>query len=184
MISSRIQPLCPGIYSPRRHILWPAAALLISWVAAMSAAAQTSPVTADSARPQAEIIGGAWVYSTSGEYHNVREDLVDAIQSYGMVVSYTAHAAAMLERTAEAVGAIKQVFSFADTLLFCKADLTYQLTLTNPHNLVLCPYAISVYALRDDEDTIYISFRKPDLNIPQYAAVHQLLEDIVLEAIE
>ena len=181
MIKSRIQPPASRLSSPRWRIFGPAATLLLAWLAAMSAGAQTAPV---SSTPQAEIIGGAWVYSTAGEYHNVREDVIDAIQSYGMVVSYTAHAAAMLERTAEAVGAIKQVFAFADTLLFCKADLTYELTLSNPHNLVLCPYAISVYALRDDEDTIYISFRKPDLHIPQYAAVHQLLEDIVLEAIE
>ena len=169
---------------PYRRTFWPAAALLISWLVAMSASGQTSPVNTDSARPQAEINGGAWVYSTSGEYHNVRDDLVDAIESYGMVVSYTAHTAAMLERTAEAVGAIKQVYAFADTLLFCKADLTYQLTLANPHNLVLCPYAIAVYTLRNNSDTVYISFRKPDLHIPEYAAVHQLLEDIVLEVIE
>ncbi len=183
MIHAPTQPPCAGLFSRRLCILRPAATLFIFWVTALSASAQTEPAI-DPARPQAEIIGGAWVYSTEGEYHNVREDVVDAIQSYGMVVSYTAHAAAMLERTAEAVGAIKRVYAFADTLLFCKADLTYQLTLAHPHSLVLCPYAISVYSLRDDEDTIYISFRKPDLHIPQYAPVHQLLEDIVLEAIE
>jgi len=169
------------MYDPRRRTFWPVAALFISWIVATSAAGQTSP---DSAGPQAEINGGAWIYRTAGEYHNVRDDLVDAIESYGMVVSYTAHTAAMLERTAEAVGAIKQVYAFADTLLFCKADLTYKLTLANPHNLVLCPYAIAVYSLRDDKDTVYISFRKPDLHVPEYAAVHQLLEDIVLQVIE
>jgi hypothetical protein len=183
-MDSRIQFAVHRLYSPRRRLFRAAAALLISWVATMSAAAQIESVTADSAKPRAEIKGGAWVYSTTGEYHNVRDDLVDAIESYGMVVSYTAHTAAMLERTAEAVGAIKKVYAFADTLLFCKADLTYKLTLANPHNLVLCPYAIAVYSLRDDKDTIYISFRKPDLHVPEYAAVHQLLEDIVLEVIE
>jgi hypothetical protein len=183
-MDSRIQFAVHRLYSPRRCIFWPTAALLIAWVAAMSAWAQPEPAKTNSDRPQAEINGGAWVYSTSGEYHNVRDDLVDAIESYGMVVSYTAHTAAMLERTAEAVGAIKKVYAFADTLLFCKADLTYKLTLANPHNLVLCPYAIAVYSLRDDKDTIYISFRKPDLHVPEYAAVHQLLEDIVLEVIE
>ena len=143
----------------------------------------TGPVySADRAQPNKS--GAAWVYSTQGEYNNVRDDLVDAIESYGMVVSYTAHAAAMLERTAGAVGAIKQVYEFADILLFCKANTTYDLTLANPHNIVLCPYGIAVYSLREDKDTVYISFRKPNLNIPEWAAVHHLLEEIVSEVVD
>ncbi len=126
----------------------------------------------------------AWVYSTKGEYNNVRQDVVDAIESYGLVVSYTAHAAAMFERTAGAVGAIKRVYDFADILLFCKADISYQLTLADPHNLVMCPYTIAVYSLRDEKHKVYISFREPDLDIPDYAAVHQLLEDIVSEVVD
>ena len=134
-------------------------------------------------KQQPQKTGVAWVYHTQGEYNNVRQDLVDAIESYGMVVSYTAHAAAMFERTAGAVGAIKKVYDFADILLFCKANTGYQLTLADPHNLVLCPYAIAVYSLRDDKDTIYVSFRRPELNAPEYASVLQLLEDIVSEVV-
>jgi len=147
-------------------------------------AASVSAQAGESAGLQPDKSGAAWVYKTQGEYHNVKEDLVDAIESYGMVVSYTAHAAAMLERTAGAVGAIKKVYDFADILLFCKANTTYDLTLANPHNIVLCPYAIAVYTLREDKDTVYISFRKPNLDIPEWAVVHQLLEEIVSEVIE
>jgi len=155
----------------QRNSLISAAALLIFWAACATAHAQ------DSDRQQAEKSGAAWVYSTQGEYHNVKQDLVDAIESYGMVVSYTAHAAAMLERTAGAVG-------FADILLFCKANTTYDLTLANPHNIVLCPYAIAVYSLREEKGRVYVSFRKPNLDIPEWAVVHQLLEEIVSEVID
>jgi len=144
----------------------------------------TASGTASAQRQQPEKTPVAWVYHTEGEYNNVRQDLVDAIESYGMVVSYTAHAASMFERTAKAVGAIKKVYDFADILLFCKANTGYELTLANPHNLVLCPYAIAVYSLRDDKNAIYVSFRKPDLAIPEYAAVLQLLEDIVSEVVD
>lgn len=161
-----------------QNSFWSIATLLFFYVAC--AGLQANEPTSQ----QPDKSGAAWVYSTQGEYNNVRDDLVDAIESYGMVVSYTAHAAAMLERTAGAVGAIKQVYDFADILLFCKANTTYDLTLANPHNIVLCPYAIAVYSLREDKDTVYISFRKPNLDIPEWAVVHQLLEEIVSEVIE
>jgi len=121
----------PVINRDQRSRLWPVIALFIFCSPALTTAD-------DSGQQQPIKSGAAWVYSTQGEYHNIKQDLVDAIESYGMVVSYTAHAAAMLERTAGAVGAIKKVYDFADILLFCKANTTYDLTLANPHNIVLC----------------------------------------------
>jgi uncharacterized protein (DUF302 family) len=152
--------------------------LIVGSLVSLSTIAQTS------SRQQPTKTGVAWVYSTQGEYGNVRQDLVDAIESYGMVVSYTAHAASMFQRTASAVGAIKQVYDFADILLFCKANASYELTLANPHAIILCPYSIAVYSLRKDKSTVYISFREPDLDIPEYAAIHQLLENIVSEVVD
>ncbi len=164
----------------QRSHLCPTVALLIFCWASVTTVAQAE----DSGLQQPNKVGAAWVYSTQGEYNNVKLDLVDAIESYGMVVSYTAHAASMLERTSGAVGAMKKVYDFADILLFCKANTTYDLTLANPHNIVLCPYAIAVYSLREDKDTVYISFRKPNLNIPEWAVVHDMLEEIVSEVID
>jgi uncharacterized protein (DUF302 family) len=164
----------------QRGRCWLIAALLTLCAANLTAAAH-----AQNSGPQApDKSGAAWVYSTQGEYNNVKLDLVDAIESYGMVVSYTAHAASMLERTSGAVGAMKQVYDFADILLFCKANTTYDLTLANPHNIVLCPYSISVYSLREEPGKVYLSFRKPDLYIPEWAVIHQMLEDIVSEVID
>ena len=108
------------------------------------------PLRAEEPSPQPNVIGAAWIYSVTGEYEDVKADLVAAIESRGIVISYVAHAASMLQRTSEAVGAVGKAYDRADILLFCKADLTYQLTIKNPHNLVLCPYSVSVYTLAGD----------------------------------
>ncbi|WP_439102822.1 hypothetical protein [Congregibacter sp.] len=129
--------------------------------------------------PKPQIVGSSWIYKTEGLYHNVRDDLVLAIQGEGLVISYTAHLASMLQRTADATGAQKQVYENAESLLFCSAELTYELTLSNPHNITLCPYSISIYTLSADPDTVHLSIRAPELEQPDYAAVHQLLEQII-----
>lgn len=133
--------------------------------------------------PTPEVTGASWVYRAEGLYHNVRSDVVDAIENRGLVISYVAHAAAMLRRTAQATGATRQVYDNAESLLFCKADLTYELTARNPHNITLCPYSISVYTLRAEPDTVYLAIPAPVLDEPDYAAVHQLLESIIAEAL-
>jgi uncharacterized protein (DUF302 family) len=142
----------------------------------------SSAVSAQSL-PQPKTSGAALVYSTEGAYHNLRSDLVDAIASRGLVISYTAHAANMLERTAEAVGALAKAYDNADILLFCKADLTYRLTIANPHNLVLCPYSISIYTLANKPQTVYLSIRRPDLQVAEYASIHSLLEAIIADTL-
>lgn len=129
--------------------------------------------------PTPRVIGSSWVYSTPGLYHNVREDLVQAIQNEGLVISYTAHLASMLRRTADATGASTQVYDNAESLLFCSSELTYELTLHNPHNITLCPYSISIYSLNADPGNVLLSIRAPELEQADYAAVHQLLEQII-----
>lgn len=133
--------------------------------------------------PKPEVIGSSWVYRTNGLYHNVRADVVEAIEGRGLVISYEAHLASMLRRTADATGAKKQVYDNAESLLFCKADLTYELTARNPHNITLCPYAIAVYSLTAEPETVYLAIRAPELEQADYAAIHQLLESIIAEAL-
>lgn len=133
--------------------------------------------------PQPEVIGSSWVYSAQGLYHNVRSDLVAAIENRGLVISYVAHTASMLRRTANATGATVQVYDNAESILFCKADLTYELTARNPHNITLCPYGISIYTLRREPGIVFLSIRAPELEQADYAAIHQLLESIISETL-
>ncbi len=126
--------------------------------------------------------GGAWVYSVEAEFDDVKDSLVDAIESQGMVISYVSHADAMLSRTASTIGG-KVVYSDAEVLLFCKANLAHRLVEANPHNLVLCPYAMSVYALAGEPARIYVGIRAPQTNVAEYQAVHELLVGVITEAL-
>lgn len=152
----------------------PAVLLLLFLVSAKAAAEDA---------PDHRVVGGAWVYETTGDFHDVKESLVNAIESRGIVISYVAHAASMLQRTADAVGAMDRAYDNADILLFCKADLTYELTIKNPHNLPFCPYSVSVYTLAKGLNTVYLSIRAPDPAVPEYAPIHALLVEIVQETL-
>jgi hypothetical protein len=99
-------------------------------------------------------IGPAWVWTVQGDYKTIKSDVLDAIQANGLVVSYEAHAANMLARTAEAV------------------------------DIVLCPYGISLYSLVENPTEIFVSIRLPALEVAAYSEVHNLLEKIISEALE
>ncbi len=128
--------------------------------------------------------GPAWVWAVDGDFKAVKNDVIDTIEANGLVVSYIAYAANMLARTSEAVGDPTPVYDQAETLLFCKADLSHNLAKQDPHNIVLCPYSISLYSLIENPDRIYVSLRLPELNVAAYSEVHSLLEDIVNQALE
>jgi len=126
----------------------------------------------------------AWIYSTSAEFDEVKEDLILAIQSQGAVISYTAHASKMLERTSKATQAKEKIYHKAEVLLFCKAELSHIMAQQDPHGLVLCPYPIAIYSLASDPNVTYLSIKTPPKNMPTYDAVHKMLIKIVNEAID
>ena len=133
--------------------------------------------------PKPEIHGASWVYAVRAPYSAVRDDLQRAIEEQGLVISYNAELASMLQRTSDATGAQQQVYASAESMLFCSATLTYELTLSNPHNATLCPYSIAIYSLSEDPQTVYLAIPAPALDVPGYAAIHQLLETIVGQAL-
>ncbi len=131
-----------------------------------------------------EELGPALVWTVQGDFRDVKQDIVTTIEAKGLVVSYTAYAANMLARTSEAVTDAKPVYDQGESILFCKADLSHELARQNPHNIVLCPYSISLYTLIEAPATTYVSVRLPALQVPAYIAVHDLLEQIVEKALE
>jgi uncharacterized protein (DUF302 family) len=158
------------------------AVLATAWAAAAALGLCSVPAYAEGL-PKPEVIGSSWVYSVEAPFHNVRSDLAEAIEGRGLVISYEAHLASMLRRTSNATGAVEQVYDNAESLFFCKSDLTYELTVRNPHNATLCPYSIAVYSLTRDPQTVYLSIRAPEMEQPDYAAIHQLLESIIAETL-
>lgn len=129
-----------------------------------------------------EKLGAALVYTTHGSFNNVKNDIVDAITDRGMVVSYVAHVKSMLDRTAKAVGEKDSVYEDGETILVCKSGLSHDLAKENPHNIVLCPWGISVYTLKDKPDTVYVSTRAPSEG-KAYKEIQELLQGIILDAI-
>lgn len=139
--------------------------------------------TASSQVAGPEEIGPALVWTVQGDFRDIKQDIVTTIEAKGLVVSYTAYAANMLARTSEAVEDAKPVYDQGESILFCKADLSHELAQQDPHNIVLCPYSISLYTLVEAPTITYVSVRLPALQVPAYIAVHDLLEQIVEQAL-
>ena len=131
-----------------------------------------------------EKIGAAIVYHTDNNFEDARENLLEAIAGRGLVLSATLHAATMLNRTGPDLGFPNPVYTDAETYLFCKADISHKLVAANPHNIALCPYAISVYTLTGKPGVTYYSYREPYTAEPAYKPVNKMLESIVKEALE
>ncbi|MDH5387739.1 MAG: DUF302 domain-containing protein [Gammaproteobacteria bacterium] len=124
------------------------------------------------------------VYEFEGEFEYARNDLIDAIKSRGMVISYRSHAKTMLDRTADAVGITETAYpTGAEIILFCKTNTSHKLIQANPHYLALCPYAISVYDIQNATGKVFLSYRKPPGGIPEYEDIENLLKDIINEVI-
>jgi len=123
------------------------------------------------------------VFSTESSFTDAKEDLLAAITAEGLVVSYISHAKTMLENTAEIAGVTTPVYDDAEILLFCKADLSHALVDSNPHNIVLCPYAIAIYVLHNEPGKVYLSFKEPDASLEEVKPIKALLVSIIAEVI-
>jgi hypothetical protein len=129
-------------------------------------------------------IGPAWVFQSDLTFEDAKDNLVFAIEGRGLVISYISHASDMLNRTAEAVGVTEPVYGDAEIILFCKSDLSHTMVASNPHNIVLCPYSISVYTLPGEEEAAYLSIPAPYQGDPTIAPITELLIEIIEESIE
>jgi len=124
-----------------------------------------------------------WVYEMDGEFSDVKESLLLAIEDKGMVVSYNSHSGDMFKRTAKSTGAKEIIYSHAEALYFCKAELSLSMTEEDPHSVMLCPYSIGIYSLVKNPGKIYLSIKPPITELSTYAAIHDLLVGIVIETI-
>lgn len=127
------------------------------------------------------------IHSIAGQYEDVKERLMFAIENRGIVLNYTARVGNMLERTGKDLGRSRQIYGQAEVLEFCSAALSRDTMEADPHNIAFCPYAIAVYTLPREPGKVYVAYRRlsPGGARPSakaLAAVERLLEDIVGEA--
>jgi len=129
------------------------------------------------------------VRSTKGEFGDVKERVVHAIENHGLVLNYTARIGAMLERTGKDTGAARRIYGDAEMLEFCSARLSRDTMEADPRNIVFCPYSIAIYTLPKEKDKVYIAYRRPgetgsERSVKSLRAVDKLLSDIVAEALK
>ena len=148
--------------------------IMVNLIALEQPVTTNKPLTQDS---------GVRVFSTIADYDDAKEDLLTAIEDNGLVVSYTAHAKAMFDRTAAVTGAKTPIYNQAEIVLFCKADLSHDLVVADPHNLVLCPYAIAIYVLHKEPKRVYLSYREQDKSQAVTKPISDLLKTIIEEVL-
>lgn len=131
------------------------------------------------------------VRAISGEFDDVRERVVMALENRGLVISYTARVGDMLERTGRDLGDERPIYGKAETLEFCSAAISRETMAADPRNIVFCPYAIAVYTLPQAPRTVYLAYRVPmaigaasdnPASVRALQKVEKLLADIVSEA--
>ena len=122
-------------------------------------------------------------------YEYVVDDIKNAIAQRGIKINNISHIGNMLARTAEAVGATKQVFVHAEAIEFCSSTISRATMEADPHNIVFCPYIIAIYSLPGEEEFTYVSYRRPtpvgsDESKAALKAVEGLMEEIITSAVE
>jgi len=156
---------------PRR--IWPWWLIVAAMLSASSEAAQP----------------GVVVRSVKGDFADVKERVLFAVENRGLVLNYTAHIGAMLERTGKDIGRPRVIYRDAQLLEFCSAAVSRATMEADPHNIVFCPYSMAVYTLPAQAGTVYVAYRKPpaagsDRSAQALRAVGKLLDDIADEALK
>ena len=113
-------------------------------------------------------------------FDDTKDAIVLAIENRGLVINYTSHLADMLARTGADIGATRQIYGKAEIIEFCSAGLSRKMLEIDPHNIVLCPFAIAIYTLPGDTSGTWISYRQP--SGPAAQLIGPLLRDITAEA--
>jgi len=154
------------------------------WIVALAVAAGAALYGVAQA-DAAEVV----VRSAKGEFKEVKERVLHAIENRGLVLNYTARIGAMLERTGKDIGAARRVYGDAELLEFCSARISRDTMEADPRNIVYCPYSIAIYTLPKEKDRVYVAYRRMDASgsgqsAKALAAVDKLLAGIVAEALK
>jgi len=130
-------------------------------------------------------------YAVEGKYENVREDLINAVTSRGLVIDHNSHVAKMLDRTGKDLGTTKKIFGDdqGQTFSFCSSVISRKTMEADPHNILFCPYTIALYTTLAEPKKVYLAYRRPqraDDSAASRAAlkeVETLLDGIAREAL-
>lgn len=99
--------------------------------------------------------------AVKGNFDEVRDRVVLAVELQGLVVDHTSRVSEMLARTGKDVGASGKIYVRGEVLEFCSAVLSRQMMEADPSLLTFCPFGIAVYSLPADPGVTHIAFRRP-----------------------
>lgn len=128
------------------------------------------------------------VYKKQGAFKDTKENISNAITGRGLVINNVSHIGEMLERTGKDLGKSKQIYLHAESLSFCSASVSRDTMAASPHNIVFCPYILSVYEVPSEPGISYVSYRRPKIvgseaSKKALMAVEELLDGIAQEAL-
>lgn len=157
------------------------------FLSGMLALLLVAPAFADG-QPGDEVNDYRKTFVSKGSFADVRDNLELAITGRGIVINNVSHIGKMLARTGKDIGATTDVYAHAEAVEFCSASVSRTMMEADPHNIIFCPYIISVYSLPGDADRVYVSYRRPTLvgsaaSIESLKAVEQLLDEIIDETL-
>jgi len=127
-------------------------------------------------------------YKVTAKFEEVRDQLKSAITGKGIKINNVSYIGKMLIRTGKDLGFKKQVYTQGQAFEFCSATVSRATMEADPHNIVFCPYIISVYELANEKGSIYMSYRRPaiigsDASKKSLQDVEKLMDEIAQEAL-
>jgi len=110
--------------------------------------------------PVAGANDGVSTLATEQSFEEAAQSLEDAIVNRGYNVDYHGHIGDMFDRTAEDVGASRQLFQGAELFTFCSAVVSRRVIEHDVANIAYCPYVLFVYQEPADDNPVTLGFRR------------------------
>lgn len=130
------------------------------------------------------------VHRVAGEFQDLRDRVVFAIEQKGLTVAHASNVGRMLNRTGRDLGVKTQTYGDAEVIEFCSSTIAREVTEADPRYVALCPYAITVYTLVAEPGAVYVAYRRlgevggSAALVAALARAEALLVDIVRSALE
>lgn len=134
------------------------------------------------------------------DFANIKEDITLAITGQGLVIAHHSDVSTMLNRTAMDLASqafntitniipspfsnnrarIKTTYNHGLVIEFCSASLSAQTTKADPNNILLCPFSIAIFQLRNEPNQVHVSY----LRLSKFADENNLASVKALQAVE
>ena len=126
------------------------------------------------------------VVAIESTFEDVKERVIFAVESQGLIVDHTSDVGGMLARTGKDLGESQVIYGNAVVLEFCSALYSRRMAKFSPDLLAFCPYAISVYTLHGQPDTTFVAFKRIARGVSNHEAreVLKQIDDLLMTIVE